>query len=407
MNANWKKTFAVLYSGQALSIIASTAVQFSVLLYLAGMKSPIVLAIAGIAGFLPAALIGPFAGVWVDRLNRKLVMILSDIYVAITASLLAFVAYLGTPPLEFIYLILFLRATGAAFRTPALQASIPLIVPEGMLTKVGGISQLTQSLGLMLGPVLGSLLLVWFGLAGVLLLDVVGALIAVITILLVKIPKVDISKTVKKHVLKELYQGYCEIKRNKPLFMISLPMIIAVIVYVPISSLFQLMVKIHFNGGDMQIAYVQVAFAIGLLISSGIMALFGKAKRRFMMISFSLSMLGVFLTISGILPSNAFIVFAILMGLLGICGNFFMIPYQAYVQLTIPPQSLGRVFSLIFSAMSFASPVGLVVAGPLAEILGIQTWFWISGLLVTIVGVIAMVTTRKFDLEPASDNMSA
>lgn len=137
---NWKKNFFTIYIGQAFSLLSSSAVQFSIIWWLTVQtNSAMALTIASVVGLLPQAIIGPFAGVWIDRYNRKTIMIIADSTVAISSLILGVCFFFGTPPLVFIYVILFMRALGETFHKPAMQAAIPQLVPESELTKAGGL----------------------------------------------------------------------------------------------------------------------------------------------------------------------------------------------------------------------------------------------------------------------------
>src|SRR5690606_24039853 len=105
-----------------------------------------VLAIAGISALFPQALIGPFAGVFIDRWNRKKVLILSDAFLALCAFIMIILLRDETVNLNWIYLMLGLRSVGNAFHSPAMQAIAPLLVPQQELLRVAGINQLLQSL---------------------------------------------------------------------------------------------------------------------------------------------------------------------------------------------------------------------------------------------------------------------
>lgn len=137
---SWKTPFIIIYAGQAFSLVGSAAVQFAVIWWLTVQtESAIVLTIATIVALLPNMLIGPFAGVWVDRYNRRTVMMLADAFVALTSMILGIAFWLSnTPPVWFIYCMLFLRGLGNTFHGPAMQAAIPMLVPAPMLTKAGG-----------------------------------------------------------------------------------------------------------------------------------------------------------------------------------------------------------------------------------------------------------------------------
>lgn len=133
---NWKKSFFTIYIGQAFSILSSSAVQFSIIWWITVQTgSALALTIANVIGLLPQAIIGPFAGVWIDRHNLKTIMIIADSAVAVASLILGISFFFGTPPMMFIYVILFIRALGEPFHKPAMHATIPQLVPENELIK--------------------------------------------------------------------------------------------------------------------------------------------------------------------------------------------------------------------------------------------------------------------------------
>ena len=155
----------------------------------------------------------------------------------------------------------------------------------------------------------------------------------------------------------------------------------------PISALFPLMVNGHFNGTGWHASLVEFLFAGGMLIAGLIMGIWGGLKDKFLMINLSLAALGLMIAIAGILPPSAFMVFALLSGLMGVTGNFFSIPFMAYVQTVVPPESLGRVFSMLLSIMSLAMPLGLLATGPIAELIGVANCFALAGSLMIVSAV--------------------
>jgi MFS transporter, DHA3 family, macrolide efflux protein len=121
--------------------------------------SALALTIASIVGLLPQALIGMIAGVWIDRYPRKRIIMLADGLTAVASLVLALCFVSGYASLTVVYVALFVRALGDTFHKPAMQAAMPLIVPSEELTRVGGLMQLVNSAGTMLGPMLGALLM--------------------------------------------------------------------------------------------------------------------------------------------------------------------------------------------------------------------------------------------------------
>ena len=394
---NWKKVFAFIYTGQAFSIVGTSVVQFAIIWWLTvKTSSAMTLTIASIVGFLPQALLGPFAGVWVDRFSRKRVMMLADSFTAFSSLILGIGFLMGEPPLWFIYLMLFMRAIGSTFHSPALQAAIPALVPPEFLMKAGGWGQLITSAGAMAGPVIGAAVMGFMDISYIMLIDIVGAMIAVGSLAFVKIP--ELSKTKEKlHVLDDMKQGFQALWHNVPLRTVTLPVLLASVVYMPLGSLLPLLIRVHFNGTAWHNSVVEFLFAGGLLISSFLIGLFGKNKKPFLMMFLATMALGLCALIGGILPPSLFIIFAAVSFAMGCTGTFFQVPYIAYVQKTIPNELLGKVMSLILSAMSFAIPIGLVIAGPIAEAIGITSWFVLSGILMMLTGVLGLAISRKYD----------
>lgn len=118
-------------------------------------NSPLMLALAGLAAFVPQLILGPFAGVWIDRMKRKRVVIAADLFMGTVAALFSLCFLFTSPPAWSVCLVLGIRAVGTVFHTPAMQALVPLLVPREELVRANGWSQFFQSGAFMLGPVLG------------------------------------------------------------------------------------------------------------------------------------------------------------------------------------------------------------------------------------------------------------
>src|SRR5699024_5777798 len=131
-NKNWKRKFIAIYTGQFFSLLSSAAVQCSIIWWLTDTTggSPLVLTLSGLAGFLPQALIGPFAGAITDRYSRKGLMIMADMTVALGSLILFTTMYFHEPSIFLVIVVLVIRSIATAFHMPAMQASIPLLAPE-------------------------------------------------------------------------------------------------------------------------------------------------------------------------------------------------------------------------------------------------------------------------------------
>lgn len=370
-------------TGQAVSLIGSSAVQFSLIWWLASeTNSPVMLAFSGLLAFLPQALLGPFAGVWIDRLKRKFVVIGADMFTGVIAVLFAAAFLGGDPPYWMACVVLGMRALGGVFHTPAIQAVVPLLVPQEALVKANGWSQFMQSGAFMLGPVLGAAMFAALPLPVILLTDFAGAAVASICIAVIKIPEIPVqTHTHKKHFLKELKDGAALFLQDKKLFAMTATATGCMIFFLPLSSYYPLMSSGYFQVSAFYGSIVELAYAAGMMICSLLMGLFGAIHHKLAVAQWGLFGVGITSIICGVLPADmwAFWVFTAMCGVMGASGNVYNIPVIAYLQETIPHEAQGRVFSIIGSLMSLAMPVGLVISGPVAQKYGVALWFFITG----------------------------
>jgi DHA3 family macrolide efflux protein-like MFS transporter len=142
---------------------------------------------------------------------------------------------------------------------------------------------------------------------------------------------------------------------------------------------------------------VEFVFSGGLLGSSLVVGVCGGMKRRFLMISLGIAVLGIASWAGGILPENGFWGFVVLCFIMGGSGTLFNVPLMAYIQETTAPEVMGKVFSFFMTANMVAMPFGLLIAGPVSEAIGVDKWFLWSGVIMTIVGIICYFVSRQYD----------
>lgn len=396
---NWKKPFLILYLGQAFSILSSSAVQFSIIWWITSTTgSAMAITIASVVGLLPQAIIGPFAGVWIDRFNRKTIMIIADIVVAIGSFILLMVCFKGVPSIGIVYMILFIRALGETFHKPSLSAAIPQLVPKEELIKAGGLGQLITSACSIAGPMLGALLMSVTTLKVAMLVDIVGAILAVLILSTIKLGKPVSATGDKIIIIDDMKKGFTAIKKNKILMSTFIPFFITTIIFTPIGNMLPLMVKNYFEGTAWHSGLVQTIFSIGMLFAAGIVSVFGGLRNQFLMISLSIITLGTAAMIGGLVPPSMFWVFCICVFIIGSSAMCFNIPFNAFIQKSIPEENLGKVMSLMSSVLSFAAPIGMFISGPVAEIIGVSNWMILAGILVILTGITTYVMTRKFEI---------
>ncbi|EGO63112.1 MFS transporter [Acetonema longum] len=397
----WKRDFLTIAGGQTVSLIGSAAVQFSLIWWLASeTASPIMMSIAGVFAFLPQLVLGPFAGVWVDRLNRKTVIIAADLFIGLVALVFAFFFLFGNPPYWSVCVVLGIRAVGNVFHSPAIQAAVPMLVPQQELVRANGWSQFMQSGAFLLGPVLGAAMYTVLPLWIILLSDLVGALVASAMVALVKIPDPERHIKERTRFLDEMTEGAVAICQDRKLFVVTAATLFGMVFYAPLSTFYPLMTSDYFRADAWHASMVNFGYAMGMMLSAIFLGKFGTIKNKFPVIHLGLLGMGTSSLLCGLLPSEMvwFWGFAALCALLGASSNLYNIPYIAYLQETIAPDRMGRVFSLIGSLSSATMPLGLLIAGPIAESRGVSLWFFISGIVLLLLTLIsALLVLPKAD----------
>lgn len=385
---NWKNKFGIIWTGQLFSILSSSIAQFSMVLWI-GMEtgSAEALAYAAIAGLLPQILLGPFAGVFIDRWNRKWTMIGADFFVAICSAIIALFFYLDIVELWSIYILLMLRSVGSAFHAPAMKSIIPVMAPKSKLVRIAGVNEIIQSISIICGPMLGALCLLTFGMSTVMLLDVAGAVIACTSLLFASIPHVtDIGRSAKS-ILQDMKGGATAILRNKGMSWLMASEVVVNFFVMPIVAVMPLMTLHYFQGSAYQVSLIEGLYGIGLLVGGVILSVWNPKLKKVTLIIFGFSGLGLVLALCGALPSDFFVTYAVLTIGQGLAVPLFTGPFTVLIQTQFESVYLGRVFALYGSLSQFPAIIGLLFAGFIADEIGVEKLFLFGGIIVMLTGV--------------------
>jgi len=394
---NWKKQFYLIFTGQSISLLGSRMAQFAIVWYLIETtNSASIIALSSAIGILPEAIIGPFAGVIVDRYSRKRVMILSDALVGLGALVLAIAYFLGNLSLPLLFIVLGFRSISNAFHKPAYIALTPNIVPEDQLLRVSGLNQSLAALTQILGPVLGILVLSLSNLSVLMLIDVIGAMFACLTLLKVKLKEVVNNEVLSLNDFKEdLKQGYISLTSNQGIFIIILLAMLLNFLATPMSTLMPLLSTNHFNGDGFHASLINSLIGVGMIIGGILIATLLSKLPQTKIIFVGVILIGLFKSSIALLQSNHFILFSIILFCIGILVTLVNGPLFALIQKEIKQEYLGRTTALITSVATIAAPLGLILMGPLSEIFGIQTIFLSSGLIFALAGILVYIKFNK------------
>lgn len=387
---SWKIPFFTIWTGQAFSLIGSNLVQFALVWWLTETTgSATILAVASIMAVLPQVFLGPIAGALVDRWNRRLVMMVADSVIALAVVVLAVLYALDAVQIWHIYVLMFIRAAGGAFHWPAMQASTTLMVPEKHLSRVAGLNQTLFGVANIVAPPLGALLFSILPIQGILAIDVGTAVLAIVPLFFITIPQPERKEAPeeKPSVLADMREGLRFVWGWRGMMMILIIATLINLLINPGFALLPIMVTDHFGGGALELAWLQSAWGIGMILGGITLGVWGGFKRRIVTGLLALTLMGVGVTVLGLTPATAF---TLALGAMFFGG--FMNPIAngslfATLQVTVPPEMQGRVFTLAMSGSAAMSPLGLAIAGPVADALGVQIWFLIGGLATVIMGV--------------------
>ena len=382
LSRNWVATVAVIWCGQAASVLATCAASFAALWYITeSTASPLWLSLASAAALLPAALLSPLGGVAADRFKRKYIMIIADGAAGALSLAFALVIFAGQASILLMLLILVARASAQAFHSPAFSALMPSLVPERHLVRINSMDQAVTSLSSIAGPALGILLYNLVGLGGVMVLDAACAAFACLCLGIARVSPQATGTAASSTVLGDLREGITVIMRDAGLRNLMLLVMATMLLFMPAGSLTPLMTYQHFGGDGWQASIVEATFGAGLLVGSAFMAVWGGGKRRVAVLVVSGVALGATIAGCGLLAPGMFPAFAALMGIAAAATGCFNAPLLAILQTRAPASALGRVMGIFLTGSTLAAPVGLVVSGVLAEQVGISTWFIICGAL--------------------------
>jgi len=387
----WKKKVTVFLVGQTITTFGSLLVQYALFWHLTlTTKSGVVLALAAVFGFLPQAIVSIFAGVWADRVNRKVMIIVSDSTIALATLGLALLMLSGVDDLWLIFLVMAVRSVGAGIQMPAISALIPQIVPSDKLMRVNGINSSVQSSLLILGPVAAAGIYSTMSLAAILFVDVVTAVIGLSLLATIAVPTLSrAASDDKPSYFTDLREGLKYIFSNDLVRWVMVIYSIVFLLIVAPSNLSPLMLVRNFGSDVWLLTILELAFGVGMVAGGALMAIFAsKVDRLGMMVGTSI-LFGVLATVMGF--TTNLILFYSLFFLIGLAVPAFSTSSMTLLQETVEPERQGRVFGFVGIVMAVAMPVGMAILGPLADVVSVEILLIVTGVATVVIAVVAIL----------------
>jgi MFS family permease len=389
------RSFIILWFGQIISLIGSAMTWFAFTIWAwetTGKASA--LATISFFAFLPTVLFSPIAGAFVDRWNRKVVMLLSDLASALGTLVIFLIYTIGSLQIWHIYVVSILAGFFTAFQYPAYSAAVTTMLSKEDYTRAEGMLGSARALSGILAPIFAAALLGVVGLSGIMVIDLVTFLFAFGTLIFIHIPQPQQTETglqSKGTLWQEIQFGFRYINEKKSLRALTILFMVAGIFLAIGATLMAPLVLSGTANDESALATVQSTGAVGGIVGGVILSLWGGTKRRIHNVlvgGAGACLLGV----AWLGLGQIVLIWAI--------GSFFFAFFEPFVeggniaiwQVKVPADVQGRVFSARHLLVQIPYLFGILIAGYLAETVAIRTVLICVGLI----GMVIFITGYFF-----------
>lgn len=396
--ANWQKNIILFLGTQTISLFGSALVQFSILWYITlTTQSGVMMTIYIVCGFVPSFILSPIAGVWADRFNRKMLIILADSLIAIATLILAILFFLGYDAIWLLFVMAAVRAVGTGIQAPAVGAILPQIVPEEKLTKVNGINGSIQAIVNLISPMVSAVLLTISSMETIFFIDVITAAIAIFTLtVFLRIPVH--AKALQKQTtsyFSDLQQGFNYIKNHTFLKQFFVFFAFFFVLIAPAAFLTPLQVTRSFGSDVWRLSALEITFSIGMMLGGIVMASWGGFDNKIHTMTLASLIFGASTFALGIIP--VFWIYLVFMGVIGVAIPLFNTPSTVLIHEKVEEDYLGRVFGVLGMISTSMMPLGMLVFGPMSDIIKIEWLLMGTGILLFLQSFILLKSKTLID----------
>mgnify|MGYP001026170726 CR=1 FL=1 len=362
------KTFIIIWLGQLTSMIGSGMIGFALGVWIydqTGQATPF--ALTALFSAVPRLLLSPLAGALADRWNRKKIMLISDSLSGLVTLGTAILLLTGNMQIWMVYLLSFFDSVFASFQQPAYSASIVMLVPKDQLTRANSMVQLGQAIESILTPVLAGALFSLIGMGGILLIDLITYLFAVVVLIMVYIPQpeqVSAKSQEKVSVFKDVAVGWRYLSDRKGL--LGLLIYFAGVNFLANISAVMVGPLVLSFSSPASMGFTQTMMGLGMLGGSLIMSMWGGPKKnRIRTVIGSIALAATGFIITGLHPSLVFVS-------AGLFVLLFFIPFGSGTSSGIfaekvPPDLQGRVLATRSMISQSMMPLAFILSGVFAD----------------------------------------
>ncbi len=388
------RNFLALWLGQVISQIGDSFTFLALLITVNRLTgSTASMGLMMISLTLPQLIFSFLAGVLVDRIDRKKIMIFSDLLRAVLV--LAFLTVQSAEQVYVFYIVGFLVSTVSVFFWPAKTAMIPRIVEgEAKLLSANALSQTIRVAAMLIGPAMAGFVIAWLGASAAFLVDSVTYLASALAIMTITTggETIDKERIGARMIWQRFTEGFTYMLHNGTVLGIIVTLLVALLGVGAIEVLFVPYLQGEFGIGPEGLGLVQTAQGIGMLVGS---ALIGNLASRFRLtriVALCIAALGLAVASCGLVSQFVFILIGLFLA--GLALAPLNAALNTLMQITVPDEKLGRVGSVVDTTMTLSYLISMSGAAFLADALGMRTVFVASGIITTL-SVLPALTMMK------------
>lgn len=392
-----RRNFVLLWLGGLISLTGDRAMRIALPIYVY-QQTGSTLATAGMAAtyYLPAVMLGSVAGVFVDRWDRRQIMIVTNLVQAAVMLLVLLVRSDGW--LWLVYAVSFLDTLVSIFFQTAENAVVPNLVDEEHLIPANSLGAMNNSLARLAGPPIGGLLIGLFGLASVALFNAASFLIAAALFWLIsaqtKAPRAEsdvteVAVSTWMRVWREWLEGLSLVPRDRLIAVLFVVMSVTSFGGAMIDPLFHPFALSALRADPASIGWLLTTYAIGGLFAGVVVGWVGSKLRPRHLTSFGTVLTGLFMVTmynQTSLPAVMVLGFLMFMPVVGASAGS-----QTMLQARVPDRYRGRVYGALSTTMAILSLASVTFSGVFAEIIGIVATLTVAGCVTILAGILALV----------------
>ena len=387
------RNFCALWVGQLISQIGDNFLIVAILFVINALtNSPLAIGTMALVVTLPQLFLGLIGGVFVDRLDRKLVMIVSDVLRALAVLALLFVQ--RTDQLYILYIVSFVMVTVGLFFNPARNAVIPNIVGGETLLTANALVQASQYIAIILGASIAGLIIGWLGPAFAIVFDSFSFAVSAAAIATTTIPPLNPkpSRTRSRVIWNQLVEGLLFIKRNSSLLHVIITTAVATLGFGAIMVLGIIYLGQVLGIGPEGFGFIYAFQGLGVVIGGAMIGRFASNVRTNRIVGGCMMSLGLAIIAFAMVPNYPLVLAAV-----AIIGLSIVVARAALATLTqrlVPDEKRGRVESAVAMVIGASTSASMVLSGVFGDLIGVQAVFIAAGVITIVAGVAASYTLK-------------